>query len=90
MRTDKLKMQSQETSHSGGTMSKSGVEKLYPNNAGSGKNGYITNAGSRSYLLPMLRGGLGFFFSESPAGASILLVNVKEVKFVLDEIIKRI
>ncbi|KIQ23086.1 hypothetical protein RT99_04275 [Flavobacterium sp. MEB061] len=49
----------------GGTMSKSGVEKLYPNNAGSGKNGYITNAGSRSYLLPMLRGGLGLFFSES-------------------------
>jgi len=49
----------------GGTMDASGKEKLYPNNAGSGKNGYITNTASRSYLAPMLRGGFGIFFTES-------------------------
>jgi len=46
-------------------MSKSGKEKLYPNNLGSGKNGYTIDTGSRSYLVPMLRGGLGLMFSES-------------------------
>ncbi|WP_426484979.1 RHS repeat-associated core domain-containing protein [Flavobacterium sp. 2] len=49
----------------GGTMSKAGKAKLNPNNFGTGKNGYTTDAGSRSHLLPMLRGGMGVLFSES-------------------------
>jgi len=51
----------------GTTGTNSGIEKAYfmGRNSGVNDKSYITNGGSRGYITPMTKGGLGYLFTES-------------------------